>query len=114
MKTIYKYTLNPGEANRFRTKRLLQVCHVAPVIDEEVRREMVQHGHPSREANIRAERINVWCLVDPSAEQISDFVIFGTGHPIEGDIVFCGTAVMASGLVWHLFVPDKDFYVGSR
>lgn len=114
MKTVYKYTLNPGEANRFRTKQLLSVLHVEPTYTEEFLSNK-EFGVPGdRRGTIEAERVNVWCMVETDVEQISDFVIFGTGHPLEGDIVFCGTAVMPSGLVWHVFVPSKDFHVGSR
>ncbi|AAN02121.1 gp67 [Mycobacterium phage Barnyard] len=111
MLTVYKYQLDPGAANRFRTKRLMRVVHVAPSYSAEYERDTSLGVPDDRETRIRAERINVWCLVDTSAEQISDFVIFGTGHPVTPNVQHVGTAVMPSGLIWHVFVPYSDFAV---
>jgi hypothetical protein len=55
-------------------------------------------------------KLCIWALVDPSARTEQRHLrIAGTGHPVEPEAVFIGTAICAHGaLVWHVFeLPDE-------
>lgn len=56
--------------------------------------------------------IGVWAEVESDNEKVPiDFYISGTGHqlPLDVGVIYCGTAVMGNGYVWHisLAVPDE-------
>lgn len=102
MRTIWKYTLGLTYQQLVDVPTGFEVRHVAPVA------EMSPLG------------INVWCEVDTESPTIPTFFfIVGTGHErpptggmknIDGESVelyhnvFCGTAVVRDGFVWHVYV----------
>lgn len=105
MKTIFKYTLDPGGDNTIVTAGMGRILHVAPSYTPEFAKEF---GVPDREKEVMAERVTIWCEVDTDREQFTHFEIYGTGHPVKPARIYGGTAVMPSGLVWHVFVPSTD------
>ncbi|MBU0846654.1 hypothetical protein KKH23_05640 [Patescibacteria group bacterium] len=81
MKTIWKYTI-PLEG-RF---------SIGMPVDAEILCLQIQHGEP-----------RIWALVDPDAEiEEREFVLYGTGHPIERTGSYVGTYQTGS-FVFHVF-----------
>mgnify|MGYP000221082942 CR=1 FL=1 len=90
MKSVYKYTLQVNdEWQKVRIPGQSKIVHVA------------QQENGS---------VCFWALVDNTiGDDIRSFRIYGTGHqtPESG---YIGTALMHSGLVWHVFerLTDED------
>lgn len=104
--TVFKYTLDPVEPEQD-TKRILEILHVAPTLHPDFAKQ-IEFGMPAdRKAQVMAEAINVWCKVDDEIDKSQfPFEVYGTGHRIPKGRIYGGTAVMLSGLVWHVFVPE--------
>ena len=84
MRTIWKFEIPIQDEFELQIPMASQVLTV-----------QVQHGKPC-----------IWVMVNPDAKRITyQFVLRGTGHPIEGDLgPHIGTLQMADGsLVFHLF-----------
>ena len=74
------------------------------VVDHQ--RIQMHKGAKVLSVQVEDEDLNVWALVDPSAEEIDvSFRIAGTGHIIDNEVVnaeFLGT-VQRNGLVFHIW-----------
>lgn len=85
MKTIWKYTLIPGDTHKIAMPNGSQVLSVHE-----------QHGD-----------ICIWAEVTPGPlTDIRKFVVIGTGHsfPAEENLKYLGQAVLAKGdLIFHVF-----------
>lgn len=84
MRTVWKYELSLVDGPQCRPMpRGATVLHARD-----------QYGDPC-----------LWAEVDPSRTLVDRwFVVEGTGHPIEHDGVYVGTAMSHGGaLVWHIF-----------
>jgi hypothetical protein len=85
MKTIWKYTLTPGEVVRMPEGAVVLTA---------------------REQN---DQICIWAEVDPAkANEVRQFEIFGTGHPMPADMgverKYIGTASLYDGkLIFHVY-----------
>ena len=112
MKTVYKYQLDPHEPNgKVSMAGLLRVVHVAPATVT----NPFNYDIETKQQIVKDERINIWCEVDTAIYTFVPVYIIGTGNPINGpDWVHCGTAVMPSGLVWHVYIPQICFRIEVR
>lgn len=94
--TIWRYTLGPTYLQTLPIPKGFKVRHVAPV------------------GKITDLGVDVWVEVDPLADKVEiDWFIVGTGHPLPPEqhgAIYCGTAVVEDGYVWHVFcaVPVTD------
>lgn len=110
MKTVHKFTLNPGETNIIKSAGVIKVLHAEPAYSEEFKRA-ARYGIPpeiAREQAVRGERIALWCLVDSEATSTVEFEVYGTGHPIPAELRHWASVLMPSGLVWHVFGNEKS------
>lgn len=83
IKTIYKFNMAP----KIQMPEGAEVLHVG----------------------VQDEKAMIWALVDPAKPlEIRNFHIYGTGHQIMEGTVHLGTAVLPSGLVWHLFEERNE------
>lgn len=62
----------------------------------------------------------IWALIDKQEEgrEYREFVVFGTGHPIEEDLdtLTYLESVMSNGYVWHIFErnPQQEEEIASE
>ena len=105
-RAIYKYQISPLD-DAIEAAYLLRVIHVAPDYSEQYKQtsgwSLAQISEGSR---IQEERMTFWAEVGiGSPIRTIPINVIGTGVPIPQNNIHCGTAVMPSGLVWHLYIP---------
>jgi hypothetical protein len=89
MKSIYKYTLGPAGRQTIDIPTGFKVRHVGP----------------QRVTSATMEGIQLWAEVDPNAPTVAaTFEMAGTGHPVPVTGIYCGTAVMGDGFIWHIYL----------
>jgi hypothetical protein len=99
IKRIWKYTLEVTDEQEIEMPDVLKFRHVAPIAASGY-----LPNSSTWEERVRSERINVWAEVDACSElRKKKFYVVGTGHSLPEVGIFVGTAVMPSGLVWHVF-----------
>jgi len=49
--------------------------------------------------------LSLWAKVDPSRPMVNRRILIrGTGHPLEVDVAYIGSVIVADGdIVWHVF-----------
>lgn len=111
MKTVYKYQVQPGVTDGIEAAGLIRVIHVAPDYSDTYK-EDVSFGLPiTPEYTINSERVTFWAEVDTEINYKIPVYIVSTGHLVPPGNIHCGTAVMPSGLVWHLYIPKWCFRI---
>lgn len=106
-KTIWKFPLDPRVDDEITVPGIItKICHVAADYSEAVKYDL---GLLTRTEKVKAERVTVWVEFDktpnmPRPGAPVPLAIVGTGHGVPEKLDHVGTAVMPSGLVWHLYM----------
>lgn len=65
----------------------------------------VRHVGPQRPTSSTADGVQLWAEVDDNAPTVAaTFEMYGTGHALQNTGIYCGTAAMADGYVWHVYL----------
>jgi len=98
MRTIWKFMVEVADAPMVKMPKGAKILS-AQILGGDSSDLLAMIGRP--------QAISVWALVDPSApEEIRQFRIFGTGHPLPEMVALehIATMPMRGGtLIWHLF-----------
>lgn len=89
MKTIWKYEVEADD----------QVAKIVMPRGAEI-------VHVGFQTHRNIDICTFWVLVEPSSmnKEVRNFIVRGTGQPIDTNEVYVGTAIVLSvPLVWHLF-----------
>lgn len=89
MKTIHKYALGPTDRQTVDIPTGFRVRHVGP----------------QRPTSATLEGVMVWVEVDDSKPTVATtFQIVPTGGVVPPAGIYCGTAVMGDGFIWHVYL----------